>query len=109
MQDYSTTKVTSILLFYIRLSESTDIDPNEVLYQIDESVLTAIWNFSDPEYIERDSNIALTWFSVGSVPYVDNIYNLTYQNISSKTEATLPVGDVRPSLEGRYLYNLAAC
>ena len=90
-------------LFHFRLSESTDMDQNAVLYQKDESVLTAVWNFSDPEYLERDStsNIDLTWFSVGSVPYVDNIYNLTYQNITSETEANLPVGDVRPSLEGR--------
>jgi hypothetical protein len=85
------------------LLESTAIHQHAVLYQKDESVLSAIWNFSDPEYIERDSinNIDLTWFSVGSIPYMGNIYNMTYQNISWETEASLPVGDVRPSLQGK--------
>ncbi|XP_053400990.1 uncharacterized protein LOC123541000 [Mercenaria mercenaria] len=89
-------------IMFNKLSKSTAQDSDVVIYQKDQSVLAATWNFSDSEHLFKDSsdNIDTTWFSVGSVPYADDIYNRTYQNVSSDNEGTLPVGHVRPALAG---------
>ncbi|XP_053401006.1 uncharacterized protein LOC123523226 isoform X2 [Mercenaria mercenaria] len=89
-------------IMFNTLSESTKVDSEDVIYQKDQSVLSAIWNFSDSDKLITDinDNIHSTWFSVGTVPSAEDIYPRTYQNFSSDNEGRLPVGHVRPALAG---------
>lgn len=86
---------------FVRLSDTETPNADIVIYQSDESVLSAKWNYSDPEHLhERDDNINSIWFAVGSFPLSDDLYERTFQTISPDNEGSLPAGSVRPAVSG---------
>ncbi|XP_060596420.1 uncharacterized protein LOC132750448 [Ruditapes philippinarum] len=89
-------------IMFNTLTGSPLIEPDTVIYQRDQSVLEASWNFTDTENIKQEdyNNIELSWFSVGSVPYFENIVNKTYQDIFQGNEGSLSAEQVKPALAG---------
>ena len=75
---------------------------NDVIFQLDESTLSAQWHYHDPELHNPDlyDNITDNWYIVGTSPYSNNLYDATYLDITENGERELEVGAVAPAKDG---------
>ncbi|KAK3612537.1 hypothetical protein CHS0354_024514 [Potamilus streckersoni] len=73
------------------------------LYQRSTDSLTARWHYNDTELLENDilDNIDDAWFSVGTYPFGDDIWNVTDMAVSTNLDASLPIGLIHPESSGK--------
>ncbi|KAK3612515.1 hypothetical protein CHS0354_024486 [Potamilus streckersoni] len=73
------------------------------LYQGFTDSLTAEWHYNDTELLENGilDNMDDAWFSVGTYPFGDDIWNVTDMTISTNLYTSLPIGMIHPEPSGK--------
>ena len=87
------------------LSNKETLATTDVIFQRDESTLTAQWLYYDTElndYSVQD-NIAYNWYTVGTSPYSNDQKEVTYMEVTENGEKSLEIGAVVPSRDGMIL------
>ena len=104
---YSNTIVNCIILdlyIFSSLSNNSPLVSNDVIFQLDESSLSALWYYNDTEQNTADihDNIIDNWYIVGTNPYSNDLYDATYLEITDNGKRALDVGAVSPAKDGEF-------